>query len=112
MKKYKVRKFPTLVVIKSEGKPIAYDGKEFKYQDIFEFLNTYSQVFIDPNSKDNAPKQSSASKPWLVVNVPEMTKDSSNDICLKKGGSLCVVLLIKDKASLDEALLEKLDAVS
>jgi len=112
VKKYKVKSFPTLVVIKSEGKPIAYDGKEFKYREIFEFLNTYSQIFVDPNSKDNTPKQSSASKPWLVVPVPEMTKDSANDICLKKGGSLCVVLLVKDKASLDEALLEKLDVVA
>lgn len=112
VKKYKVKSFPHLVVIKSEGKPLAYDGKEFKYQEIFEFLNIHSQIFVDPNAKDNAPKQSSASKPWLVVPVPEMTKDSANDICLKKGGSLCVVLLVKDKASLDESLLEKLDAVS
>lgn len=112
MKKYKIKNFPSLVVVKSEGKPIPYDGKEFKYQEIFEFLNIHSQIFVDPNAKDNTPKQSSASKPWLVVPVPEMTKDSANDICLKKGGSLCVVLLVKDKASLDESLLERLDTVS
>ena len=41
-KKYKVKKLPALVVIKSEGKPIAYDGKGFLYQEIFEFLNVHS----------------------------------------------------------------------
>lgn len=40
--KYKVKKFPSILVIKSEGRPIKYEGKEFKYQDIFEFLNVHS----------------------------------------------------------------------
>jgi hypothetical protein len=41
-----------------------------------------------------------------------MTKDSANDICLKKDGSLCVMLLVKDRASLDQATLAMLDKVS
>ena len=41
-----------------------------------------------------------------------MTKDSANDICLKKDGSLCVILLVKDKASLEEKTLDLLDKVS
>lgn len=41
-----------------------------------------------------------------------MTKDSSNDICLKKDGSLCVILLVKDRNSVDQKLLDELDAVS
>jgi len=56
VKKYKVKKFPALFVIKSEGQPIAYSGEGFSYKEIFEFLNVYSQIFIDPNSKDNKPK--------------------------------------------------------
>jgi len=28
-KKYKVKKFPSLMVIKSEGKPIWYEGADF-----------------------------------------------------------------------------------
>jgi thioredoxin-related protein len=55
-KKYKVKKFPALVVVKSEGKPITFDGEAFSYSAIFEFLNIHSQVFIDPNSADNTPK--------------------------------------------------------
>ena len=41
-KKYKVKKFPTLVVVKNEMKPIIYDGAEFKYNELFEFLNVHS----------------------------------------------------------------------
>lgn len=41
-KKYKVKSFPALFVIKSEGKPIAFEGKDFKYSDLFEFINIHS----------------------------------------------------------------------
>ena len=41
-----------------------------------------------------------------------MTKDSANDICLKKDGSLCVILLAKDRASVDRSMLERLDSIS
>lgn len=54
--KYKIKKFPSLLVIKSDGKPVKYEGKDFFYQPIFEFLNIHSQIFVDPNSKDNTPK--------------------------------------------------------
>lgn len=54
--KYKVKKFPSLLVIKPDGKPVRYEGKDFLYQPIFEFLNVHSQIFVDPNSKDNTPK--------------------------------------------------------
>ena len=54
--KYKVKKFPTLFVLKPEQKPLKFDGTEFTYSDIFEFLNVHSQIFVDPNAKDNAPK--------------------------------------------------------
>lgn len=99
--KYKVKSYPSLLVIKSDGKPIKYDGKDFLYQPIFEFINVHSQIFVDPNAKDNAPKQSSAAKPWLVVPVPKMTQDSANDICLKKDGALCIILVAKDEASVE-----------
>lgn len=70
-KQYKVKKFPALVVIKSEGKPLMFDPKkDFVYSEMFEFLNVHSQIFVDPNAKENEIKTSSASKPWLVVPVP------------------------------------------
>lgn len=40
-----------------------------------------------------------------------MTSDSGNDLCLKKDGTLCAILLTKNKASLDDAQLEVLNSV-
>lgn len=110
-KKYKVKKYPTIIVVKNEQKPLVYDSAEFSYQGIFEFLNIHSQIFVDPNAKENEVKTSSASKPWLVKPVPEMTKDSGNDICLKKDGALCIILIVKDKSQLDSGVLESMDQV-
>jgi hypothetical protein len=89
--------------VKNDVKPIVFNGAEFNYQEIFEFLNIHSQVFIDPNALENEVKTSSASKPWLVKPVPEMTKDSGNDICLKKDGALCIILVVKDKNTLKQS---------
>ena len=106
-KKYNVKKFPALYVIKAESKPLRFDGKEFTYNSIFEFINVHSQIFVDPTAKENeAPKQSNASKPWMIPHVPQMTKDSGNDICLKKDGALCVIYVVKDRSSLDESKLD------
>jgi len=41
-KKYKIKKFPSLVVVKSEGKPIPFEGEDFTYSAIFEFINIHS----------------------------------------------------------------------
>ena len=66
---------------------------------------------MDPNAKDNQPKQSAASKPWLTVPVAEMTKESGNDICLKKDGSLCVIIMVKDKSQISQQQLDLLNSV-
>lgn len=47
-----------------------------------------------------------------MVSVPEMTKDSGNDICLKKDGTLCVILLVKDRASVSQKTLDEMDNAS
>jgi hypothetical protein len=48
-----VKSWPSLYVVKAEGKPLKYDGKEFSYNDIFEFINVHSQIFVDPNSVES-----------------------------------------------------------
>eukprot|EP00356_Strombidium_inclinatum_P004709 CAMPEP_0170493486 /NCGR_PEP_ID=MMETSP0208-20121228/13968_1 /TAXON_ID=197538 /ORGANISM="Strombidium inclinatum, Strain S3" /LENGTH=401 /DNA_ID=CAMNT_0010769419 /DNA_START=30 /DNA_END=1235 /DNA_ORIENTATION=+ len=110
-KKYKVKKFPALVVVKSEGKPITYDGAQFTYQPIFEFLNVHSQIFVDPRKADNQPTESAASRPWLTVAVPQITAESGNDICLQKDGALCVILVAKDKSQASSDVLEIMNSV-
>jgi hypothetical protein len=40
-----------------------------------------------------------------------MTKDSANDICLKKDGTLCVVYIVKDSQSSNDAVIDTLEQV-
>jgi hypothetical protein len=42
----------------------------------------------------------------MTAKVPFMTKDSANDLCLKKDGTLCVVYVVKDAKSSSDAVLE------
>jgi len=46
VKKYKVTKFPSLVMLKNNEKPIKYEGDSFSYHDLFNFINIYSETFV------------------------------------------------------------------
>lgn len=62
--KYEVKKFPTVLVIKTgEKKPIRYTGKEFDFEHLFEFLNIYSEVFVPGGGSS---LDSSATKQWMT----------------------------------------------
>lgn len=91
--KYKIKKFPTILVIRSnDPKPKEYKG-EMKYRQIFDFLNVYSETFVAGG--DN----SITAKPWLLEAVPEMHRLSVDDICLKKEGALCAILFLDSPPS-------------
>jgi hypothetical protein len=100
LSKYKVKTFPAIIMLKEgELRPIKYDGKEFTYQAVFDFINIYSETFVFRG--DEEINKSAASKPWLNDKIPQLTLDSANDICLKKEGSLCVIYVAKDSESKD-----------
>jgi len=59
MNEYGVKTTPTIMVIKSsEKKPFIYNG-ELKYQNLFDYLNIYSEAFVPGG--DNVDQ----SKPWM-----------------------------------------------
>ena len=120
IKKYKVKKFPSFVILKQgEKKPIMYDGDDYSYAALFEFINTYSETFVfaqeeepvesrasKPSWKISAPK-----KPWLADPVPFLSKDSGNDICLKKDGVLCVMYVVPSQADSDRTVVQAMEMV-
>ncbi len=65
VKKYDIKKFPSLIVIKAgEKKPIFYNGDgSLKFAEIFEFLNIYSEVFVPGGGSS---LDSSATKQWMT----------------------------------------------
>jgi hypothetical protein len=94
--KYKVKSFPAVFLIKEkDGKPQKYDGTEYSYQAIFDFINIYSETFVFRDNNEEAVT-SAASKPWLNERVPQISGDSFDDICLKKDGALCAIYITKN----------------
>lgn len=94
--KYKVKQFPSVFLIKEkDGKPQKYEGTDFSYQAIFDFINIYSETFVFRGDQEEVAT-SAASKPWLNERVPQLTSDSIDDICLKKESALCVIYIAKD----------------
>jgi protein disulfide-isomerase A6 len=64
VEKYGIKDFPSILVIKTgEKKPIPYKGKKFNFNDIFEFLNIYSEVFVPGGGSS---LDSSATKQWMT----------------------------------------------
>lgn len=68
MSKYKVKTFPALFLLKDkDSKPQKYEGKEYNYQALFDFINIYSETFVFRNNNEEV--KSAASKPWLSEKV-------------------------------------------
>lgn len=57
------------------------------------------------------PVESRASKPWLSEPVPFLSKDSANDICLKKDGVLCVIYALPNAAASDPTVISAMNNV-
>lgn len=56
--------------------------------------------------------ESRASRPWLSESIPYLSKESGNDICLKKDGVLCVIYALPNAASTDPAVIQALENVN
>lgn len=96
--KFAVKKFPYIVLTKAgERKPNVYTGG-LKYQDIFEWINIFSEQFVygGGSSADGA-----GVAPWLNEAVPEMFSKSAKDVCLGAEQVLCVILFTDAKPGQD-----------
>lgn len=108
--KYKVDKFPAFFLQKAgETKFTKYTGSGYSYFELFEFINIYSETFVFGNQNEQPASSNAASKPWLSTSLPYMSKDSANDICLKKDGTLCVIYAVADKSQSDPKLVADLE---
>jgi len=43
--------------------------------------------------------------------MPFLTQDSGNDVCLKRDGTLCVIMVVKDAASIDQSQVTQIGGV-
>lgn len=56
--------------------------------------------------------ESKASKPWLSEPVPYLSKESANDICLKRDGVLCVIYVVPQASASDQGVIKAIDNIS
>ena len=94
-KKYKVKEFPSIFLVKPGEEPLKFQKEKLNYYNLADFINIYSEIF---DFGDSSAKEavSAATKPWLSVRFPELTQESSGDLCFDKKG-LCVILLTSEK---------------
>ena len=105
LSKYKVNKFPSIMAIGVDKKTKFYEGN-MKYKPIFDFCNVYQETFFvvgDDTTPRDEPK-----KPWLNEKLPELTKESGNDLCFAVDKVICVVCINKEKPDkkIEDTLIE------
>ncbi len=83
-KKYKVKNFPSIFLVKPGKKPEKFTD-DVNYYNIANFINIHSEIF-DFGDAPAADTQSAATKPWMSEKLPQLTKASSKDICFGKKG--------------------------
>jgi hypothetical protein len=110
--KFKVKKFPTLIMHRGAKAEIkeTYKG-EMNFLAIKEWINLHSESGMGDKVAGAGGKEEESvedAKPWLVQEVPELTAKSHNDICFK-GEGLCVIYLKDGELSSAETdMLSKL----
>ena len=89
-----------MIVVQKTGekRPIVYNGK-LNFQDIFNFLNVFSEQFV-PGGGSSA--DGPGDKPWLNEAVPELFVKSAGDVCFGQKKVLCVILFSNGKPSDDQ----------
>lgn len=94
-----------------ENKFQKYTGSGYSYFELFEFINIYSETFVFGDQSTTEEPTNAASKPWLSTPVPYLSKDSANDICLKKDGTLCVIYVVADQSKSDPKFVQGLQGL-
>jgi len=87
------------MAIGTDKKQKFFEGDN-KYKPIFEFMNVFSETFFVVGEDKLKPSEiTKQDKPWLNEKLPELTKESSNEVCFRVDGIICVILVNKEKPS-------------
>jgi hypothetical protein len=89
IQKFKVKSYPKIVMYKtSSAKTFDYSG-DLKFRGIFDWLNVHSETFVTGGSDEVL-----SIKPWMNQPLPQLFKQSADDICFKFEGYLCAILFL------------------
>ena len=103
--KFKIKIYPKIVVYKtSDSKTFEFAG-EMKYRHIFDWLNVFSETFVSGGTEEVM-----SSKPWASQVLPQLGRESADDICYKHEGYLCGIVFLEEAP--DEGVLGTMKALS
>ncbi|KAF4715494.1 hypothetical protein FOZ63_032532 [Perkinsus olseni] len=107
-KRFGVKKAPKILLQQAVGKkPEAYKG-EISYIPIADWVNLHRETFsrgggFEESAKTGSYSESEApSRPWLVQEIPEVTKRSAKHVCFDGGEGHCVIFLKDGQLSKEE----------
>merc|ERR1711959_818569 len=95
VKKLKVKKFPTFVMVRGSKSEIREEYKgDMDFRSIHQWANLYSESGMGDKvaAAGGSEETAEEARPWLIQDVPELTRDSQAEICFK-GEGLCVIYL-------------------
>jgi len=105
VQKYKVTKFPTVIMQRGSKAEIKENYKgDMTFGGLKDWVNLHSESGMGDKVVGSGGKEEVSieeAKPWLVQEVPELTGKSQQDICFK-GEGLCVIYLKEGPLSQDE----------
>ena len=103
--KFKIKIYPKIIVYKtSDSKTFEFTG-EMKYRFIFDWLNVFSETFVSGGTEEIM-----SSKPWANQGLPQLVKESADDICYKHEGYLCGIVFLESAP--DEGILATMKALT
>ncbi|KAF4665650.1 hypothetical protein FOZ61_010657 [Perkinsus olseni] len=107
-KRFGVKKAPKILLQQAVGKkPEAYKG-EISYIPIADWVNLHRETFsrgggFEESAKTGSYSEGEApSRPWLVQEIPEVTKRSAKHVCFDGGEGHCVIFLKEGQLSKEE----------
>ena len=87
--KFKVKSYPKLVLYKtSTSKTHEYNG-ELKFRGIFDWLNVFAETFVSGGQEEIL-----STKPWMNQGIPQMVRQSADELCYKHEGFICAILFL------------------
>jgi hypothetical protein len=96
VKKMKVKKFPAFVMVRGSKSEIREEFKgDMNFREIHQWVNLYSESGMGDKVQQAGQSEEETvedARPWLVQDIPELTRDSQADVCFK-GEGLCVIYL-------------------
>lgn len=93
VKRFKVKKFPHLIVQLGDKETVHHKGK-YDHYEMWKMMNSYAETNAMESMQRPADDGDEPRRPWLNQPVPQVSSESFHDICLDIKG-VCIISFLK-----------------